>query len=208
MLDPAALTAQQTVQTAWQQAGRNPKSLTGWTSTRRDDGTLLLTAHVTGIADPEVLCLFAAHRSPLLADYIKPGTGDTLPALDYPAPGRTALSWRTGSVWVELWHQDTPTAPERPTPALMPQHAPPRGVPSARLPFTRLRRLSGTGTYRPVVAYRGVWVELWHDEPTIPAPKPTPALHAVQTARTAPGARLPFARLRNALTNAKEKKTA
>lgn len=147
MLDPAALTAQQTVQTAWQQAGRNPKSLTNWTSIRRDDGTLLLTAHVTGIADPEVLRLFAAHRSPLLADYIKPGTGDTLPALDYPAPGRTALSWRTG----------------------------------------------------------GVWVELWHDEPTIPAPIPTPALHAAQTARTAPGARLPLARLRNALTNAKEK---
>lgn len=54
----------------------------------------------------------------------------------------------------------------------------------------------------------GVWVELWHDEPVVPAPRPTPALHAAQTARTAPSARLPFTRLRNALNLAKENRSA
>lgn len=150
MFEPAALTIQEHVQTAWQQSGRNPKSLTGWNSIRRDDGTLLLTAQVAGGADAETLRAFAARQGPILADYIRPGTGDTVPVLDYPAPGRTALSWRTG----------------------------------------------------------GVWVELWHDEPARLAPRPTPALHAAQTARTAPSARLPFTPLRNALTNTKENHSA
>jgi hypothetical protein len=135
-------TARQAVETAWQQSGRALKSLAGWTSTRRADGTLLLTAQVTGSADAGALQAFASQRSPLLADYIKPGSGDTLPALDYPQPGRTALSWRTGGVWVELWHDETPAepVPVRATPATVAAHAARRTpVPSARLPFGRLR---------------------------------------------------------------------
>lgn len=140
MLDPAALAAQRTVQTAWQQSGRNPNSLTGWTSIRLDDGTLLLTAEVTGSADAKTLTAFAARHSPLLADYIRPGSGDTVPSLDYPQPGRTALSWRTGGVWVELWHQEPAVPVARPTPATVAAHAARRTpVPSARLPFGRLR---------------------------------------------------------------------
>jgi hypothetical protein len=139
------LTAQQAVQTAWQQSGRNLKSLTGWSSTRRNDGTLLLTAQVTGYPDAETLRTSAAQRSPLLADYIRPGSGDTLPTLDYPQPGRTALSWRTGGVWVELWHQEPAVPVERPTPATVAVHAARRTpVPSARLPFGRLRNAFNT----------------------------------------------------------------
>jgi len=132
-------TARQAVQTAWQQSGRTLKSLTGWTSIRRDDGTLLLTVQVTGDADAEALRAFASRRSPLIADYIKPGSGDTLPVLDYPQPGRTALSWRTGGVWVELWHEETPDEPVRATPATVAAHHARTAVPSARLPFGRLR---------------------------------------------------------------------
>jgi hypothetical protein len=140
VLEPTALTAQQAVQTAWQQSGRNLQSLTNWTSTRHDDGTLLLTAQVTGSADAKTLQAFAARHSPLLADYIRPGSGDTVPSLDYPQPGRTALSWRTGGVWVELWHQEPAMPVERPTPATVAVHAARRTpVPSARLPFGRLR---------------------------------------------------------------------
>jgi len=135
------LTAQQAVQTAWQQSGRALKSLTDWTSSRRDDGTLLLTAQVTGTADAEALRAFASQRSPILADYIKPGSGDTVPSLDYPQPGRTALSWRTGGVWVELWHDEPAdeSSPVRPTPATVAAHHARTAVPSARLPFGRLR---------------------------------------------------------------------
>jgi hypothetical protein len=51
-------------------------------------------------------------------------------------PGRVVCVWRTGGVWVELWHHDRPTAVV-PTPAVMPQSRP-----SGRLSFPNLRRLT------------------------------------------------------------------
>lgn len=122
------------------EAGRR-ESLGSWTAHRLEDGALFLSGRVDGPHSGRALHRFADHQAGYLAN--RPQTpGDQLPTLDVSVPGRVAVVWRTGGVWVELWHPDpqpTPTAPvapveparpvvrPRPTPALL----------GARLPFTR-----------------------------------------------------------------------
>ncbi|TXS50125.1 hypothetical protein [Streptomyces sp. t39] len=134
---------QASVEDNWRQSGRHPQQLTDWQHTTTHDGAPLISARIRVDKPGDVLREFAARRTPILADYLQHSTGDTLPAMDYSLPGRAALVWRTGGVWVELWHPDPPSPSGgrvRPTPALLAQRPRPvRTAPSDRLPYQRLR---------------------------------------------------------------------
>ncbi|MGW3400765.1 hypothetical protein [Streptomyces zhihengii] len=128
---------------AWTESGRQLDQLGDWQDATAHDGTPLVSARILTDKPADTLQDFAARRTPILADYLRPGMGDALPAMDFSQPGRAALVWRTSGVWVELWHDDPPvpsTGRVRPSPALLAQRpAPVRTVPSARLPYQRLR---------------------------------------------------------------------
>lgn len=66
------------------------------------------------------------------------------PQLDVSVPGRTSLVWRSGGVWVELWHPDTAT-PQSPEPVVRASAR--RGRlrgPGGRLLFTRNKKTTPT----------------------------------------------------------------
>ncbi|MFE0207056.1 hypothetical protein [Streptomyces sp. NPDC058985] len=145
----AVLTKLETVKRwAETEAGRH-ESLAAWTVSRLDDGSLFLSARVRGREPGRALHRFADRQAGYLAN--RPHTpGDQLPTLDVSQAGREAVLWRTGGVWVELWHPDTvtvlPATPAAPSPALAPPApATAPAVPrrsllsraSARLPYTR-----------------------------------------------------------------------
>lgn len=117
-LHPDAITAKYTTLKDWRdsRSGR-PETLGPWTTVRLDDGTLLVSGRITGPNSAEALRAFADRQTTHLAACTVP-EGDLLPVLDVSVPGRVACVWRTGGVWVELWHPDTPTVAPVPTPAL------------------------------------------------------------------------------------------
>ncbi|WP_435606614.1 hypothetical protein [Streptomyces ardesiacus] len=119
------------------EASRHEK-LHAWNASRLDDGTLFLSARITGPNPGRALQRFADRHAGYLSR--RPQTpGDQLPALDVSVEGREACVWRTGGVWVELWHPiPAPAAGDRPEPRPAGTSRPPRrGLPGARLPFGR-----------------------------------------------------------------------
>jgi hypothetical protein len=89
-----------------------------WTETTAADGSPLLSGRIDSPTAEEALLRFVREGSLGLAYEAGPCQQ---PTLDDSVPGRTACVWRTGGVWVELWHPDTMPAP---TPAVMPARAP------------------------------------------------------------------------------------
>lgn len=113
-----------------------------WTTSRLEDGTPTLSARIRGRHEATVLTVFANSATVYFEG--RPHTpGDQLPALDVTVPGREVCVWRTGGVWVELWH---PTIPAPAAPAAQGPVVPPstpalrlsgRGLLGGRLPYTR-----------------------------------------------------------------------
>lgn len=133
-LPTAAQTARLEAEHLWAYTHR----LTPWTAYRLNDGSITLSAQITSRGGTLVLAELAARA----CDHFegRPRTaGDQLPALDVSVPGREACVWRTGGVWVELWHPiPAPAAVDRPEPRPAGTSRPPRrGLPGARLPFGR-----------------------------------------------------------------------
>ncbi|KPC68111.1 hypothetical protein ADL27_57260 [Streptomyces sp. NRRL F-6602] len=112
-----------------------------WRTTTTPDGTPLLTAEVAGPGAAHALHLFATDQESF--HLTGRGPGDLRPVWDVDVPGRTALVWRTGGVWVELWHPDTVTDLPHPVPARPAVSSRPASGrlsrASARLPFSRRR---------------------------------------------------------------------
>lgn len=114
---------------AWHLFARNqfPTALVpDWRTSTAEDGKPQLSAQVVGEQAQEALHNFASGYPLVL------GHDGLRPVVEY-RPGRVVCVWRTGGVWVELWHPDAPAAPE-PSLAVMPKR---RFSPSARLPFAR-----------------------------------------------------------------------
>jgi len=94
--------------------------LTDWQTSNTPDGTQQVSARVHGPGAEHALRRFTAEH------YIVLGCpGDLRQAFDYTQAGRTVCVWRTGGVWVELWHSDqteqaTPTPPVRHTHTVRP----------------------------------------------------------------------------------------
>lgn len=123
---------------AWQSftTDRNLKPrIPDWRTSLAPDGRPVLSAEVAGPGAAHALRLFAdLHYLPL------PQSGDLRPFWDVDVPGRTVLVWRSGGVWVELWHPDTVTdLPAASSPAVRPVQARQSLLSraSARLPYTR-----------------------------------------------------------------------
>lgn len=115
--------------------------LTPWTAYQLDDGTITLSAQITTRGGTLVLAEFAARAYDHFEG--RPRTaGDQLPALDVSVPGREACVWRTGGVWVELWHPTVVPAGTSPSGARSARVVRParRGLAGARLPFGRRRK--------------------------------------------------------------------
>lgn len=115
--------------------------LTPWTAHRLDDGSITLSAEITSRGGTLVLAEFAARAYGHFEG--RPRTaGDQLPALDVSVPGREACVWRTGGVWVELWHPTVvPAGPGLSDAGSVRVVRPARrGLAGARLPFGRRRK--------------------------------------------------------------------
>jgi hypothetical protein len=118
----------------------------GWQAGHTPDGQPTLSGQVVGPGAAYALHRFAAEYFLVLGQ-----AGDVRPQFDVDVPDRVALVWRSGGVWVELWHPDaadvpqSPTAAPGPLTAALPAAAPSapdgrRGLlrgPSGRLSFTR-----------------------------------------------------------------------
>jgi hypothetical protein len=116
--------------------------LDAWNASRLDDGTLFLSALITGHNPGRALQQFADRHAGYLSRRPQ-APGDQLPALDVSVPGREACVWRTGGVWVELWHPTAPAPVDRPEARPAGSVRPPRrGLPGARLPFGRRSKTS------------------------------------------------------------------
>lgn len=100
-----------------------------WRTTSNPDGSPILSAEVAGPGAAHALRLFAAG-----ADLVLHGPGDVRPQFDYSRPGRISCVWRSGGVWVELWHPEEVAG----LPAVVPSE-PAAGVSraSGRFLFTR-----------------------------------------------------------------------
>ncbi|AKZ60758.1 putative PCQ3_100 (plasmid) [Streptomyces ambofaciens ATCC 23877] len=123
---------------AWQSftTDRNLKAVVpDWRTRTAADGRPVLSAEVAGPGAAHALRLFAGNYYLAL-----PQSGDLRPFWDVDVPGRTVLVWRSGGVWVELWHPDTVTSlPAAPAQPVRPVQAR-EGLlsrASARLPYTR-----------------------------------------------------------------------
>ncbi len=104
-----------------------------WRTSTAPDGTPKLSVEVVGPGAAHVLHLFASCYPLILGQ-----PGDLQPTFTYDTPGRTSCVWRTGGVWVELWHPDTATGPHTPDgPVPAPQAPRTTRRPSGRLPFVR-----------------------------------------------------------------------
>lgn len=122
-------------------AGRT--QLSTWTAHRLEGGTVALSVEVHARYAPKVLSGFTANAYTYFEGR-RGLPGDQLPVLDVSMPDREACVWRTGGVWVELWHPTTVPAPaDRPEPCPAGVVRPPRrGLPGARLPFGRRSKTS------------------------------------------------------------------
>ncbi|CAL9668314.1 hypothetical protein SUDANB145_07278 (plasmid) [Streptomyces sp. enrichment culture] len=99
--------------------------------TLTDDNTVW-SARVRGDRVHESLVLFAQQVGSYFAGSRL--AGDLVPFLDVDVPGREAVVWRSGGVWVELW---APTGTGDGETAAGAALAVSTGVPSGRLPFRR-----------------------------------------------------------------------
>lgn len=108
-----------------------------------DGGYPLISAQVVGPQPADALLGFIRlHQIPEYQLRSEEGPCQQ-PTLDDTVPGRTALVWRIGGVWVELWHTDRPApapVPVEPTSTAVAATHIPAPRPSARLPFARLRK--------------------------------------------------------------------
>ncbi|EFL29433.1 hypothetical protein SSOG_09147 [Streptomyces himastatinicus ATCC 53653] len=75
------------------------------------DGQLILSGRVDGPCPVEQLRSFA-DKNMLVQGY----AGDLRPFMDLAEPGRVAVVWRTGGVWVSLWTPEPPPPPTAPSP--------------------------------------------------------------------------------------------
>lgn len=128
-------------------------TIPAWHIHTSPDGTLLLSGRVVGRGARTAVARFARDCHVLLAQY-----GDQRPQFNVSQPGRTALVWRYGGVWVELWHPDSEDTPATPAGDQEAPQAVPAGrapvlllrrllsSPGGRLPFTRRARLSAKET--------------------------------------------------------------
>lgn len=115
-----------------------PERIGSWEASGLDDGALFLSGRIAGPNPGQALHRFTdRHTGYLTCRPQQPG--DQVPALDVSVPGREAVVWRTGGVWVELWHPVPATAPTPPVRAVEGSPSP-RSVFGARLPFGRHRK--------------------------------------------------------------------
>jgi hypothetical protein len=129
--------------------------LAAWRTEDALDGSPAVTVEITGRGAGHALRRFAVDYYMVLGQ-----AGDVRPQFDVSVPGRTSLVWRSGGIWVELWHPDSaPDIPEAPEP-VRPAPAPPAAVqapsapepsgllsflmPGGRLPFTRRKKETPT----------------------------------------------------------------
>lgn len=113
---------------------RNMRTPLGrWETSSTPDGSVLVSAEVTGSGAAYALARFAADYHITL-----PNPGDVRPQFDIDAVGRTVLVWRCLGVWVELWHPDSTPEPAVSVDAPTARRSLLR--PSGRLPFTRGKR--------------------------------------------------------------------
>lgn len=109
-----------------------------WETSTAADGSPMVSARVESPFAQHALLVFVREGS-LVLDTTGPCQQ---PTFDY-SLGRTACVWRTGGVWVELWHPESALVVPGPPTSLVPAAVPkPRGLwrsPSARLPFGRKR---------------------------------------------------------------------
>ncbi|MFI0822255.1 hypothetical protein ACH4TX_42220 [Streptomyces sp. NPDC021098] len=91
--------------------------LTGWETTAAPDGQPLVSGRVDGPGAVQQLRAFATDSMLAFS-----GAVDLRPVLDVSEPGRVAVVWRSGGVWVSLWTPEPPppTSPS-PAPAAAPQ---------------------------------------------------------------------------------------
>lgn len=113
--------------------------LARWETSSTPDGSVLVSAEVTGSGAAYALARFAADYHITL-----PNPGDVRPQFDIDAVGRTVLVWRCLGVWVELWHPDSTPEPDAPDTAPTARRSLLR--PSGRLPFTRGKRTTDKET--------------------------------------------------------------
>ncbi|MFF8610857.1 hypothetical protein ACF06X_33665 [Streptomyces sp. NPDC015346] len=123
--------------------------LTGWEQSTAADGSPLLTVRISGPDQEKALLAFTNGTSVVLDTR----TPHQWPAVDFSVEGRVVCLWRTGGVWVEMWHPEA-AAPLSPSPALLADLPRPTGRqgavrrlasrPSARLPFGWRSRASAS----------------------------------------------------------------
>ncbi|GGU62180.1 hypothetical protein [Streptomyces lavendofoliae] len=119
-----------------------PRIPVQWTQTTAADGTPLISGRLISPGAADALLRFVREGTLTLAYH---AGACQQPTFDTTVTGRTVCAWRTGGVWVELWHPDTAPKPARPTapspsPATVPQAAP--GI--APAPVSRLAALLRT----------------------------------------------------------------
>lgn len=149
MSNPAVHEARAHAERSWQLSIQYTKllaDLTDWEKSSAADGSPLLTARVSGPDQEKALLAFINGTTAVVLDT---RAAHQRPSIDFSVPGRVVCLWRTGGVWVEMWHPAAP-AQKRPSPALLadlPRVTGPLGTvrrlvsrPSARLPFSRRAR--------------------------------------------------------------------
>lgn len=110
-------------------------TLSEFTTHLLPDGTVLISAEVTGPDPAHALQVFIDRHASYLANRLDRCPGDQLPVLDVSVEGQTGYLWRTCGVWVQLWHSDTVADPSTATTTPGRDEMPARA--STRLPFTR-----------------------------------------------------------------------
>lgn len=86
-------------------------ALSTFTTSSFPDGTLLISAEVTGADPARTLGMFIGRHTSYLAERLDRHPDDQLPFLDVSVDGRAGYMWRTRGVWVQLWHHDQPATP-------------------------------------------------------------------------------------------------
>jgi hypothetical protein len=103
------IAAKDVASTAWYQYTKSHSLdalVPGWRVSTAPDGAPRLTVEVVG-PDAEQALRGFAHEAFLILT----APDDTRPVMDTTVPGRIGCWWRTGGVWVEIWHPDTTAAP-------------------------------------------------------------------------------------------------
>ncbi|WP_086732884.1 hypothetical protein [Streptomyces glaucescens] len=132
-MDTALIDAKFHTEKAWDLYTRE-RNLTAvvsdWQTGTAPDGRPTLTAEIVGPGAAHALSRFAAEYHLVI------GEDGQRPQYDIDTPGRTVVVWRTGGVWVQLWHPDeTANQPVVEPVVVGRQRLMSRA--SGRLPFTR-----------------------------------------------------------------------